>query len=157
VLWLRRRLLIPDFTNEGLLPGGIHWCTWKEFIDRYGWSTYRMLLITGLKEAISNLHNAGCPVIYINGSFVTDREIPNDFDCCWEVNGVDPNRLDPVLLDFRNMRAAQKMKYMGELFPSSFLANTNNPQMRFLEFFQQDKATGLRKGIVAINITGWKS
>jgi hypothetical protein len=56
-----------------------------------------------------------------------------------------------VLLDFSNKRAAQKAKYSGELFPATAPVG---PGARFLDFFQQDKATGEPKGIVAIDLGG---
>ena len=49
---------------------------------------------------MENLKNAGCLTVYLNGSFVTNKEVPNDFDACWEEDGVDPAVLDPVLLTF---------------------------------------------------------
>ena len=57
------------------------------------------------------------PVFDANGSFVTTKEQPGDLDGCWEVDGVDPDKLDPVLLEFVNRRTAQKAKYHGELYP----------------------------------------
>ncbi len=73
-----------------------------------------------------------------------------DFDACWEATGVDPDRLDPALLDFTNARAAQKTVFRGELFPSEASAEPGGT--RFLEYFQQDRETGKRKGIIAINL-----
>ena len=97
-----------------------------------------------------NLKNAGCQTTYVNGSFVTSKEVPGDFDACWEEAGVDPAVLDPVLLTFENGRAAQKAKYQGELFPVSAFAIADG--FLFLEFFQTDKETGSRKGIVALDL-----
>ena len=59
----------------------------------------------------------------LDGSFVTAKPVPGDYDGAWETEGVDPGRLDPVLLDFRNGRAAMKAKYLGDLFPASALAS----------------------------------
>ena len=39
---------------------------------------------------------------------------------------------------------------MGELFPASTIADEDG--FSFLEFFQTDKETGRRKGIVAIDL-----
>jgi hypothetical protein len=85
-----------------------------------------------------------------DGSFVTGKEVPGDFDGCWEAEGVDPQALDPVLLDFRHPRAAQKAKYRGELFVASLAAAPDGT--RFLEFFRIDKVTGDAKGIVAVDL-----
>ncbi len=96
---------------------------------------------------MENLKNAGCPIVYVNGSFVTAKEVPNDFDACWEETGVDPTVLDPVLLTFDPGRVTQKAKYLGELFPASAIASGDS--FSFLEFFQTDKETGSPKGIIS--------
>ena len=106
----------------------------------------------GFRAAIENLKDAGCGTVYLNGSFVTSKATPNDYDACWEEAGVDPTALDPVLLTFDAGRAAQKAKYLGELFPASIIADAEG--LSFLEFFQTDKETGRPKGIVAIDLGG---
>ena len=65
---------------------------------------------------------------------------------------MDAAKLDPVLLDFTNRRAAQKRKYHGEMFISSLPADGG---LTFLDFFQRDKATGNPKGIIAIDLEGF--
>lgn len=106
----------------------------------------------GLTSALESLKAAGCRTAYVDGSFVTSKEIPNDFDACWEEAEVNPDLLDPVLLTFDPGRAAQKAKFLGELFPASFIAEADG--LSFLEFFQTDRSTGRRKGIVAIDLGG---
>ncbi len=61
----------------------------------------------GLKATLENLRDASCRTTYIDGSFVTSKAIPNDYDACWEEAGVDPVMLDPVLLIFDLGRATQ--------------------------------------------------
>ena len=79
----------------------------------------------------------------------TTKELPNDFDGCWSIEGVDADLLDPVLLDFSNGRAAQKAKYGGELFPAELIEGGSGKS--WLDFFQQDR-TGKPKGIVGIRL-----
>ena len=55
-----------------------------------------------------------------------------------------------MLLDFRHARAAQKAKYLGELFVANLAAAPDGT--RFLDFFQIDKITGHAKGIVALDL-----
>lgn len=109
--------------------------------------------MAGLRAALENLKGAGCRTVYLDGSFVTIKVTPNDYDACWDEDGVDPYLLDPVLLTFEAGRAAQKAKYMGELFPASVTANAGG--FSFLDFFQTDKETGDPKGIVAIDLGGF--
>jgi hypothetical protein len=110
----------------------------------------RLALLSGLKAALDALRAAGCRRAYIDGSFVTAKERPADFDGCWEVDGVDLARLDPVLTTFAQRRAAQKRKYGGELFPADWPADAHGTS--FLDFFQRDRASGRPKGIIAIDL-----
>jgi hypothetical protein len=142
--------MIPTFDTTGNLPAGVHWASWKEFEKRFGITPHRQNLLAGLKRAAANLRAAGCRTLYVDGSFVTAKVHPNDFDACWSVKGVNPELLDPVLLDFSNGRAAQKAKFGGELFPAELPEGASGKL--FLEFFQVDKKTGKPKGIVGIRL-----
>ena len=143
--------MLPEFTPDGLLPPGIHEAEWDEVVARFGYNPWRISLLSGLRDALESLKNAGCRTAYINGSFVSSKELPGDFDACWEEDGVDGSVLDPVLLDLRPKRLAQKLKYGGELFPASIPANPLG--LSFLEFFQTT-AANVSKGIVKINLEG---
>ncbi|MDE2668492.1 MAG: hypothetical protein OXI51_02430 [Chloroflexota bacterium] len=145
--------MVPDFTEGGLLPPGVHWVAWGEIVKRFGGTPWRRQLLEGLRSALENLRDAGCQTAYIDGSFITSKDLPGDFDACWEEQGVDPDLLDPVLLDFDQGRAAQKATYLGEMFPASAPAIENG--LSFLEFFQTDKESGERKGIIAIDLGGF--
>ena len=146
--------MIPELDSGGLLPPGIHWADWDEFEERFGHNPWRQALMLGLRSALASLTRAGCRTAYVDGSFVTDKELPNDFDACWEEEGVDPDLLDPVLLTFDPGRTTQKAKFLGELFPASFISGEDG--LSFLEFFQTDRNTGERKGIIALDLGGLK-
>ncbi|OAI51267.1 hypothetical protein AYO44_05040 [Planctomycetaceae bacterium SCGC AG-212-F19] len=142
--------MIPKFDPEGNLPPGVYATTWELFVARFGITDHRRRLISGLKRALDSLKRAGCVRAYIDGSFVTDREHPQDYDACWDPVGVNAALLDPVLLNFDNQRLLQKIVFFGELFPSHWPANAVG--QRFLEFFQIDKNTGSQKGIVLLKV-----
>ncbi len=142
--------MIPLFQGNGLLPPGLHGATWKEFVDRFGTTPHRRRLLGGLKSALEELKRAGCELAYVDGSFVTAKEVPRDYDACWDVTNVDPTKLDPVLLTFDPGRAIQKAKYLGELFPASITEQDSG--CTFLDFQQIDKDTGDAKGIVALDL-----
>ena len=146
-------VVIPSFDERGNLPLGIHPATWDEIVERYATNERRGQLMDGLRAALASLHAAGCSRVYLDGSFVTNKELPGDFDACWEAGSVDPGLLDPVLLDFRDRRAAQKAKFGGELFPAQFVAEPGGAT--FLEFFQLDRLTQHPKGIIAIDLEAW--
>lgn len=142
--------MIPLFEATGNLPAGIYHVTWAELKSRFGWNSRRQWLLAGLYAACQSLSAAGCQTVYINGSFVTTKTYPNDYDACWDLAGVDPTLLDPVLLTFDAGRATQKAKYRGELFPAQLTEGGSG--MTFLAFFQVDKNTGQSKGIVALDL-----
>jgi hypothetical protein len=141
--------MIPPFDDEGNLPPGIHPAAWREVESRFGQTAHRRRLLDGLRRALDTLRAAGCRRVYVDGSFVTAKVEPGDFDGCWEVDGVDPDKLDPVLLTFADKRAAQKEKYYGELFLADARADPSG--MRFIDFFQRDR-DGNAKGILAIDL-----
>jgi hypothetical protein len=142
--------MIPPFNIDGNLPEGIHTASASEIVQSFGGTAHRDWLLEGLFAALRELKSAGCRKVYVDGSFVTEKEIPGDFDGCWDVAGVDPTRLDPVLLTFGSGRAAQKAKYHGELFPAQTVEGASGNT--FLEFFQVDRDSGVRKGIIEISL-----
>lgn len=145
--------MLPDFDDCGNLPRGVHDATWDEIVQRFGWTSGRCELLDGLKAALEPLRQAGCRRVFINGSFVTDKDEPGDIDVAWEPDGVDVDRLlelEPVFGDFASRRAAQKAKFGCEFFPSSFTADLVGNT--FLEFFQLNKETEAPKGIVTLNL-----
>ena len=123
-----------------------------EIRARYCWNAHRERLLIGFERAVVALRVAHCRLVFLNGSFVTAKDYPGDYDACWELAGVDPALLDPVFLDFNNLRAAQKAKYLGEFFPASAIAEPKSPLRTFLNFFQIDKLSGNGKGIIGINL-----
>ena len=145
--------MVPSFESDGNLPVGIHLATWDEFAWVFGRTVHRTRLMKGLEDAIAILRQAGCKRLYVDGSFVTSKEVPNDYDAAWEPVGVDVPLLlsiEPVFADFSNLRAAQKAKFFGEFFPSSAAADLVGNT--FLEFFQIDRDTGNPKGIIALDL-----
>jgi Family of unknown function (DUF6932) len=142
--------VIPEFTAQGLLPQGVHPATLEEVLERFGGNERREQLLNGLVEALGLLRAAGCRCVYINGSFVTSKERPNDVDVCWDVDGVDADALDPVFFDFDDGRAAQKARFGAEFFPAQVPEGLTG--RAFLDFFQVDRQTGEPKGIIELRL-----
>lgn len=142
--------MIPPFDKRGNLPVGIHWATRTDLALRFGRTPHRRKLLGGITALIRTLQKAGCGSLYIDGSFVTAKQVPGDFDVCWSVADVDVDLIDPVLFEFDNERAAQKAKYFGDIFPAELPEGLSGKT--FLEFFQTDKVTGERKGIIGIRL-----
>ena len=110
--------MIPEHVDIGgtwqVLPQGIHDATMEEIATRFGVTAHRRMLFDGFRRGVENLVAAGCANIYLDGSFVTDKGVPGDFDVCWDPVGVNDTLIDPVLLDLKQPRAAQKRKYFAD-------------------------------------------
>jgi hypothetical protein len=141
--------MIPSIDPlTGYLPPGVHDALWGEVAPCFGLNSHRARLVVGLLSALQNLAGAGCRSVLLDGSFVSLKGLPQDYDGAWDIQGVDPNLLDPVLLDFSNARAAMKTKYLGELFPATAAAA---PGVLYRDFFMRDR-NGAPKGVVNINL-----
>jgi len=145
--------MIPASVDIGslwkVLPPGIHDATLDEARNRFATNDHRKRLFDGFARATEMLRVAGCRTVYLDGSFVTTKPHPGDFDACWDDAGVSVRKLDPVLLDFTNKRRTQKQKYHGELFPAWASAALGSA---FIDFFQTDRHTGKDKGIIRIRL-----
>ena len=145
--------MIPGFDRYGNLPPGIHEADWSEFQESFRGSVRRRDLLIGMQNALDNLAAAGCLSVYVDGSFVTSRAEPGDYDICWDVQGVDDDKLDPVFYDFNQMRRSQKEKYGGEFFPTQMRDMISGKTL--LEFFQTDRE-GHSKGIILLKLSEWR-
>lgn len=143
--------MLPPFDPEtGRLPEGEHAVSWDELVDRFGWTPRRRQLLDGLAEAIELLAAAGCTRVWLNGSFVTAKDEPADFDACWDPDGVELDALDPIFFDFADRRANQKARFGGDLFPNVVESGSG---LVFADFFKNERDGG-HKGIVVLSIGG---
>lgn len=143
--------MLPPFDPDtGRLPEGEHTASWNELVDRLGWTPRRRQLLDGLAEAVELLRAVGCTQVWLNGSFVTAKDEPVDFDACWDPTGVDLDALDPIFFDLSSGRANQKSRFGGELFPNVIESDSG---LVFADFFKNERDGG-HKGIVVLTIGG---
>ncbi len=146
-------------TALGVLPPGEHDATWLEIVGRFGTTQHRIDLLDGLKRAIDIIALAGATRLYLDGSFITEKSRPGDFDGCYDISQADLITLasiEPVFLDLTYPRTAMKTRFLGEMFPAWFVASTSmTGQILFRDFFQQDRS-GDPKGIVTIDLGSWQ-
>lgn len=132
--------MLPAFSPDGLLPPGIHVATQYEFRARFAGTIARAQILKGVEFAATALRLAGCQRLWVDGSFATAKLTPGDWDGCWDPVGVDLLRLDPVLADFSpHGRARMKVKYLADLFPSTFIESSSSST--FLQYcaFQRSR------------------
>lgn len=144
--------MILDFTDEGLLPPGVHEATLEELRKKLGFSRKRKELIDGLERALALMSGCGVRRIYIDGSFVTEKPRPGDIDGCYDVEpGMDLQSMTPVWPPNHSNRAKSKAEFGVDFFPADTIeAGSGQP---FLQFFQKDR-DGSPKGVVAMELRG---
>ena len=56
-----------------VLPPGIHDATLEEIEERFAINEKRRKLFEGLRKSLAALRLAGCTVVFLDGSFITDK------------------------------------------------------------------------------------
>lgn len=141
--------MIEFESQTGYLPEGVHRLTMAECARQFAWNARRRFLFEGLRRAVGSLTAAGCRAILVDGSFVTAKELPNDWDAAFDPVGVIAGLLDPILLKHDDGRRAMRAKYLGDIFPWTAAASGGGPAYK--QFFQKDR-DGTPKGIVEIQL-----
>jgi hypothetical protein len=141
-------MTIPALQENGELPPGEHQASLDEIELIYGISNdRRKLLMRGLRDAANNFELSGVKTIWIDGSFITDKEEPNDIDGCWAYQPeVNRETLDPVFL---GSRKEMKDKYGLDFFIASIIEMGSG--LPFPKFFQVNR-DGTKKGIIVIKL-----
>ena len=111
-------LVLPELTDTGELPPGVHLTGWQEFQSRFGGSSPRRVWLSGRLKALLELAavNEQLRRIFIWGSFVTAKPYPKDLDILlimdedFEVDGVAA----PAQAVFDSVRA--KLLFESDVF-----------------------------------------
>lgn len=140
---------IPDFQPDGYLPAGVYLATEAEVSFRFGWNRQRRRMVLRLRRWIELARLVEAPRLFIDGSFVAAKELPNDVDAVvllpadFELqvaSGVDPAiELEEMLLSRRP----------EELFAAEDASDWDE----WIRFFGRTReADNRRKGVVEIEL-----
>jgi hypothetical protein len=142
--------MLPEFTEDGLLPPGIHRATLEEFIERFAVfsrSDRRFQIIKQIETLIAEAKRSGIVRgVLMAGSYVTSKAEPNDFDC---ILVLDQSVLGTTLAPFQYNLVSRKMArrmYGGDVTPA---IEGSAALEQYVEFFQRTR-DGKRAGIVEI-------
>lgn len=73
--------MIPEFNNKGHLPEGVHLCSGKKFLEHFLFSAERKKLQKSIADIFDWAKQRRATKLFIGGSFVSNKEKPNDIDC----------------------------------------------------------------------------
>jgi hypothetical protein len=105
--------VIPSFDTNGNLPPGVHPATLAEVERKFAHNAKRKELFTGLAGVIKILREANCQEVHLDGSFITTKEEPGDYDLCFEPTGLQPT--EPLRAFLAN-KENRKTEYLGDIF-----------------------------------------
>ena len=146
--------MLPEFTEEGLLPPGIYETDFEELREKMGWSRRRLALLEGLESALELMATSGVTRVYLDGSFVTDKNRPNDIDGCYDLEESTTaetlKRMAPIFPPTPDNRAKAKELYGVDFFPAA--ATELSSGQPFLRFFQKDRQ-GRERGVLMLEVS----
>ena len=79
--------------SNGLLPPGIHSITAEKFIAVFGFNPRRRQLCLGLQLLCRFLQGHHIGIVYVDGSYVEQKEWPKDIDTFFEVRKAQFNQM----------------------------------------------------------------
>ena len=175
---------VPPFDDEGLLAPGVYDVTLGQLaasalVGGYGsptWdSAWRGYLVRNLGVLVRQLWQVGIPEVYIDGSFVEDKDRPNDIDGYFPCDMAllasgrleeQLNRIDPAAnwtwsgarrrWDERSRKAQLPMwfAYHVELYPhvgqGTGVFDADGHELLFPSLFRRSRAGDREKGIVRV-------
>ena len=179
-------MLPKSFNAQGLLPPGDYGATIEELrrsilvkgpADKTpAWdSVWRLHLVDNLEILVKQLWKAGIDRIFIDGSFVEDKDHPNDIDGYFEcdlmdvatgqlhmeLNLLDPHKVwtwDPATRRFNSDSCKKELPmwhvYRIEFYPhfdqDAGIKDKDGYQLTFPSAFRQSRRECRQKGIVQI-------
>ncbi|HEY4063237.1 MAG TPA: hypothetical protein VGM30_15130 [Puia sp.] len=88
-----------NFNTRGDLHETIS-LTYEEFVHHFGTNDERTQQITNALPFLRTFHSCGCTTVYVGGSFVSTKKIPGDIDLCFDLSGIDEEKIKKSLPEF---------------------------------------------------------
>lgn len=141
---------IPAFSAAGLLPSGVHACTLPEIEAAFTWNSHRQKLFDSFSLCLRDeIRSRFSQPVYFDGSFVTDKELPDDIDVVLEMTYATlPEQFDSLL--FMNGHQQRLMDHYRVHFWVNFPGAND-----FAQFFQYvGVKTAKFKGLLPNDLKG---
>lgn len=139
---------IPVFDRHGLLPPGVHDCSLAEIAEKLGTGSHRQRLVHLFHEFIvTEIRPDFDEPLYVDGSFVTGTELPNDVDVVLDLRHATESK------QVKGLRFMKEQPRFSKHYDVHFWVNIlhNND---FTAFFQYVGPKVVHKGLKATDMKG---
>lgn len=135
---------VPAFTQQGILPAGVHACTFLE-AEQFLCSNQRRIEIwQGLQGFLRWAQGLPKPTaVLIDGSYVTDKALPGDVDIVVDITACNGPEQQIWFQTWSASQDAIKARFQVDFYP--FVVGHGNDFSSFFQYVRVDEA--LRRGI----------
>lgn len=140
-----------NFNSRGFLHQTIG-LTYEEFKKHFGTNPKRMQQINNALVFFMIFNSCNCKTVYIDGSFVSKKEYPEDIDLCFDITDLDEEKLKrefPSFFDPNQLGKIHKETKCHILFFST-------KDTTLLDLLKKDR-DGNPKGLVKLDLKDLKS
>ncbi len=139
--------MIPPFVENGILPAGMHLCTFAEVVERFGNNEHRQHLCQQIHIFLERARGCGFVGLIIWGSFPTGEPEPGDLDLMFvTLPGVSKDNVSAACAELLESDKSR------ERFGHDFLQCTNDADV--LEYFTRylgyDNRIDKQKGVLRL-------
>ena len=92
-----------NFNTKGNLYQTVE-LTYEEFNQHFGTNQRRMEQIKNALSFFRIFHSCGCQAVYVDGSFVSKKEYPEDINLCFDLTGVDAENIEREFPQFFDVK-----------------------------------------------------
>jgi hypothetical protein len=142
--------MIPDFNDDGILPSGRYNCTLADAEDRFANNDARKIIWKNFQAVLVEMKAEGLTGnLYLDGSYVTDKSIPNDIEVVLDVTSETKEQQALAILFYTYHHSRLRSILKVDWYPS--LPNQND----FVSFFEYiGEKTAAQKKLNAKDLKG---
>ena len=135
-----------SFNSRGFLHETIP-LSYEEFKNHFGTNLRRINQINNALKFIRLFHSCGCQTVFVDGSFVSKKENPEDIDLCFDLTDIDVEKIRKVFPQFFQPNEIGKIHREFQCHIFHFYENFTF----YFDLLQEDR-NGYRKGLVRLDI-----
>jgi hypothetical protein len=148
---------IPAFNDFGILPMGLHNCTLEEAKNFFSWNDHRVEVweqFSGFLEWAESMPKHA--VLFVDGSYVTDKTLPNDVDVAIDLAGCSIADQNLWFGDWGRRCGEFKANFLTDSY--LFVTGSGNDFSVFFQYMRVSEAmergldSGDSKGVLRIEL-----